>query len=121
MSSMALLAAEVAPILDWSSIILAVIGLVGGGALLKLYQQYSLNKKNKRDDENEPEVAFRQNLIDRQDEMRDDILFLRNRMEELISENATIKAENVILIRQNKELIEQNSELLIRLDTLKAG
>jgi len=120
MSSIIVAAIELAPEgIDIGGIILAVIGLVGGGAILKLYQQYSLNKKDKRDDENEPEVAFRRNLIDRQDEMREDILFLRERVEELIAENATIKAENVTLIRQNKELIKQNAELLIRLDTLK--
>ncbi len=121
---MLLEAVTVAKDIDWTTIITAVVGLVGGGAVLKLYEARQKKIKEDREHEEEPEMFIRNLLADQVDELVQDMKAMRNRMEELLVSNAQLEAENKSLIKANQdliakniELIEINQQLLIRLNS----
>ena len=115
----------VASNIDWTTIITAVVGLVGGGAVLKLYEAWQKKIKEDREHEEEPEKFIRNLLSDQVEELAGKMDSMQRRMEELLVSNAELDVENRALIKANQELIEKNNELidmnqrlLAKIDTL---
>lgn len=108
------------------SVMALLISAIAGGALIRILNTLAINKRRKKRDENEPERAFRENLIKRTEElsvilkeMKEELDTQREKVEELIIDNATLRAENKTLITQNEQLISTNKELILELNILK--
>ena len=104
---------------NWTSIIVTVLGLVGAGGIVKLYAQHSENKKDKRSQDNETEIAFRDELRRQIESLAEELKSMDSSMSdihesqlELIKENADLKAQ---LTMANKEILELKAEISILL------
>ena len=92
--------------MEWSQIITASIGMIGGGGLIKIFNLY-INHREKSE-ANDPEIVLRnflkeqiELLTEKQDEMFDKI-------ELLIKENASLKTQ---LAEANKHIVTLTNEI----------
>ena len=92
--------------MEWSQIITASIGMIGGGGLIKIFNLY-INHREKSE-ANDPEIVLRnflkeqiELLTEKQDEMFDKI-------ELLIKENASLKTQ---LAEANKHIVILTNEI----------
>jgi len=96
---------------DWTSIWIALIGIVTGGSLLKLISLISENNKQKRVEEKEPEMALRDALQDQIQLLIDNQEHMRERVEVLIAENAGLKVQLETANRHIADLSRQIEDL----------
>jgi hypothetical protein len=98
-------------IIDWTSILLAGIGVITGGALLKILTWWSTKKKADRADDSSYEKALR----DRISELEDKVDLLTGKITELVESNSEVmiklSSENAALIVRNQNLHEEIERL----------
>jgi len=108
--------------MDYSTIIITIIGTVGAGGFVKLVQIYYQAKKDKKLAAGADGLAFRDSLQDRVVELEDKVDLLQSKIEEMISmysekilvlstENATLIAKLESLQNDNVALIREIAEL----------
>ena len=91
-----------------SSIIIALIGLVGAGGVVKMYQAYLKGKKEKRDSENEVEILFRETLLTQVSNLTSKIEVMYTKQIQLIEDNADLKAQLKVA---NEHILDLQAEI----------
>lgn len=106
--------------IDWTSIILAAIGIVSGGALLKLYQAWIGKKK----DEVASEQSYEESLRTRITELESKVDLLTDKITELVESNSgviiRISSENAAFVERNQNLRTENDQLKERIQQLES-
>ncbi len=78
---------------DWTTVILSIVGIITGGAGLKWFNAWTQKKREDKKDGNADNLAFRENLLQRISEMNKMILGLQEKMFDLVAVNARLEAE----------------------------
>jgi len=109
--------------LDWVTISSTLATVVGAGGLVKLYNAYSKNRKEKRDASGVDGLAFRESLQNRVEELEDKIDILQDKIEDMITmytdKILELSTENATLGVQAKNLREENQELKAEVRSLR--
>ena len=74
-------------------IIMSVIGLVGAGGVVKMYQAYLKGRKEKRESEDKVETLFRETLLAQVSVLTSKIEVMYTKQIQLIEDNADLKAQ----------------------------
>tara|TARA_R110002073_G_scaffold334140_1_gene523050 strand:+ start:3969 stop:4418 length:450 start_codon:yes stop_codon:yes gene_type:complete len=98
--------------IDLTTIIMAIIGLVGGGAVLKLYESWQKNRKADRQHSGEQNIFVINLLSDQVAELSDKVEVMTNQLITLSVSNAETSAENKLLLEDNNQLKVKNNELI---------
>jgi hypothetical protein len=98
--------------IDFTTIVLAIIGLVGGGAVLKLYESWQRNRKADRKHSGEQNMFVINLLSDKVAELSDKIDSMTDQLITLSISNAERSAENKLLMEDNDQLKVKNNELI---------
>lgn len=98
--------------IDLTTIVLAIIGLVGGGAVLKLYESWQKNRKADREHSGEQNMFVVNLLSDQVAELSDKVDSMTDQLITLSVSNAEVSAENKLLMEDNNQLKAKNNELI---------
>ena len=109
--------------MDYSTIIITIIGTVGAGGLVKLVTLYYQNKKDKKVAAGADGLAFRDSLQDRVVELEDKVGLLQGKIEEMISmyteKILILSTEKATLIAKLEAVQHENEVLAQELEELK--
>tara|TARA_R110000765_G_scaffold363505_2_gene453681 strand:+ start:264 stop:647 length:384 start_codon:yes stop_codon:yes gene_type:complete len=100
---------------DLTTIITSIIGTVGVGGVIKLFQVHTKSKRDKRKEANAGTIEFKDSLKERVIELEDKVDGLQDKIEEMIkmytdkiialsTETATLRAENKGYVAEIDEL-----------------
>lgn len=96
--------------IDLTTIIVTLIGALSAGGAVKIYNAWSQSRKAKRAEENEPDMAFREDLLNRVASMSSKLEEMYDNQLKLATQNAELKTE---LKSAHKEITELRAEIKV--------
>jgi len=92
--------------MEWSQIITASIGMIGGGGLIKIFNTYITHKE--KSEASDPETVLRNFLSEQIDMLTEKQNEMFEKIELLIIENASLKTQ---LAEANKHIVTLTNEI----------